>query len=230
MPPPTAHTNAGNAKPSGWRTVRNATKLIVARYVAKVATTPGIKGFNQTLRSVVADLEPTLLQAPKANNELVKQELARMEEIKEDVVRLGEEIKDLDDTDSDIAIARLQRELHGMSDPEIAPAQLLAELGEKPYGATAAVVSEQVRKPRQDKPAAVRIQAAARRSLESSRCEYPKHETRLSVLTVINSLRFREGVCMWRSQDILLQSGKEAAGAVFGKHKRLSVVQALWLN
>ncbi|KAG8790853.1 hypothetical protein FRC12_010834 [Ceratobasidium sp. 428] len=116
MPAPTAHINANNAQPPRQRTAHNATKLI-ARYVAKIATAPGLQDSAQTVRSIVADLKPTILQAPRANDKLIRQELARMEEIKEDVTRMGEEVSPLDDiTDADSAIAHFRWQLQGLSE------------------------------------------------------------------------------------------------------------------
>ncbi|KAG8716701.1 hypothetical protein FRC09_015340 [Ceratobasidium sp. 395] len=115
MSPPTARINANNAQPPRRRMIRNATKLI-ARYIGKIATTPGIQDSAQTVRSVIANLKPTMLQAPKANNKLIKQELARIEEIKEDVTRIGKQIRPLDDTDDDSAIAHFRWQLQGLSE------------------------------------------------------------------------------------------------------------------
>ncbi|KAG8784925.1 hypothetical protein FRC12_018138 [Ceratobasidium sp. 428] len=112
---PAAHINADSARPLRRWTVLNATKLI-ARNVAKIAATPGIQDSAQTARSVIADLKPAMLQAPKANNKLIKQELARIEEIKEDVTRIGKQIKPLEDTDEDSAVAHFWWHLQGLSE------------------------------------------------------------------------------------------------------------------
>ncbi|KAG8790452.1 hypothetical protein FRC12_011832 [Ceratobasidium sp. 428] len=116
MPLPNAQINAGNDESAARRrTARNAMKL-AARYVPKVTTTPGIQDATQTMRGIIADLKPAILQAPKANNKLIKQELARIEEIKEDVARIGKQTKPLDDTDEDSSVAHFRWQLQRLSE------------------------------------------------------------------------------------------------------------------
>ncbi|KAG8719561.1 hypothetical protein FRC09_010951 [Ceratobasidium sp. 395] len=110
-----ARIDIDKPEPSRRRVARNATKLI-ARYVPKFVTAPGIQDSAQTVRSVIEDLKSAVLQAPKANNKLIKQELARIEEIKEDVLCMEEQIKPLDNTDLDSVVGRFQWQLQGLSE------------------------------------------------------------------------------------------------------------------
>ncbi|KAG8719562.1 hypothetical protein FRC09_010952 [Ceratobasidium sp. 395] len=115
MPAPAAHINADSAQPPRRRTVRNATKLI-AHYVARVATIPSTQFSVQTVRNVIGELKPTLLQAPKTNDKAIKQALARIEEIQMDVAHIDEAIKQLDVTNADPPALRFWCELQRLSD------------------------------------------------------------------------------------------------------------------
>ncbi|KAG8788350.1 hypothetical protein FRC12_014668 [Ceratobasidium sp. 428] len=115
MSAPTAHISAGNAQPSRRRTVRNATKLI-SRYVARIATVPSTQVSAQTVRRIVEELKPTLLQAPKTNDKAIKQVLLRIEEIQADVVHIEEATRQLDVTDADPPVVRFWCELQRLSE------------------------------------------------------------------------------------------------------------------
>ncbi|KAG8718372.1 hypothetical protein FRC09_012755 [Ceratobasidium sp. 395] len=115
MSAPTAHINADDAQLPRRRTVRSATKL-VARYVGRVATIPSTQFSAQTVRSILVELKPTLLQAPKANDKVIRQELARAEAIKIEVVRIGEETGLLDITNIDSAAARFRWQLQELNE------------------------------------------------------------------------------------------------------------------
>ncbi|KAG8784923.1 hypothetical protein FRC12_018136 [Ceratobasidium sp. 428] len=115
MSDPTAHINASNVQLSRRRAVRNATKLI-ARYVAKVATVPSTQLSAQTVRSIVTELKPTLLQALKINDKAIKQALVRIEEIQADVVHIDEATGQLDVTDADPPAIRFWCELQRLSE------------------------------------------------------------------------------------------------------------------
>ncbi|KAG8707747.1 hypothetical protein FRC09_001633 [Ceratobasidium sp. 395] len=115
MSAPTAHISTGNAQPSRRRTVRNATKLI-SRYVARIATVPSTQFSAQTLRSIIEELKPTLLQAPKTNDKAIKQALVRTEEIQADIVHIDEATRQLDVTNEDPPAVRFWCELQRLSE------------------------------------------------------------------------------------------------------------------
>ncbi|KAG8790449.1 hypothetical protein FRC12_011829 [Ceratobasidium sp. 428] len=110
-----AHINSDSAQLPRRRTVRNATKLI-ARYVSRVATVPSTQLSAQTVRNVIEELKPTLLQAPKTNDKAIKQALARIEEIQADVVHINEATTQLDVTNIDPPTVRFWCELQRLSE------------------------------------------------------------------------------------------------------------------
>ncbi|KAG9126674.1 hypothetical protein FRC07_002464 [Ceratobasidium sp. 392] len=89
MPTRTTPTNANIAQESQLHTIRNATTLI-ARLAANAVVAPGIQESTRTIRSLVSDLKPAVLQAPKANDAAIQQALARAEKIREAVIYIGE--------------------------------------------------------------------------------------------------------------------------------------------
>ncbi|KAG8790852.1 hypothetical protein FRC12_010833 [Ceratobasidium sp. 428] len=115
MSAPTAHISAGNAQPSRRRTVRNATKLI-SRYVARIATVPSTQLSAQTVRSIVEELKPTLLQAPKTNDKAIKQALVRIEEMQADIVHIDEATSQRNVTNEDPPTIRFWCELQRLSE------------------------------------------------------------------------------------------------------------------
>ncbi|KAG8710153.1 hypothetical protein FRC09_000280 [Ceratobasidium sp. 395] len=112
---PTAHISADNAQPPRRRTVRNATKLI-SRYVARIATVSSTQLSAETVRNIIEELKPTLLQAPKTNDKAIKQALVRIEEIQADVVHIYEATRQLDVTNEDPPAVRFWCELQRLSE------------------------------------------------------------------------------------------------------------------
>ncbi|KAG8710152.1 hypothetical protein FRC09_000279 [Ceratobasidium sp. 395] len=115
MPAPAAHINADNAQPFRRRMVRNATKLI-ARYVERVATVPSTQLSAQTVRNVILELKPALLQAPKTNDKAIKQALLRIEEIQTDVAYIDETTRRPDVMAAELPAARFWCELQRLSE------------------------------------------------------------------------------------------------------------------
>ncbi|KAG9121091.1 hypothetical protein FRC07_003093, partial [Ceratobasidium sp. 392] len=96
-------------------TVRNATAL-VARLVTNAAIAPNIQDATQTLRSLVANLKPLVLQAPKANDAAVRQALSRNEKICKVVVHVGETANELNIIDADSPVVQFQWQLQELYD------------------------------------------------------------------------------------------------------------------
>ncbi|KAG9084416.1 hypothetical protein FRC06_004091, partial [Ceratobasidium sp. 370] len=114
MPVPTTTASADNTQASRRRTIRNATAL-VARSVAKAFVAPGIQDSTRTVRSLIADLQPAVLQAPKANDAAIREALARAEEALGDIQVAGEMTNSLCVADTKAPAARFRWQLQESS-------------------------------------------------------------------------------------------------------------------
>ncbi|KAG8681972.1 hypothetical protein FRC08_015274 [Ceratobasidium sp. 394] len=116
IPAPTTAVN-GTDNPRALRrqTIRNATAL-VARSAVKLFVAPGIQDSTRTVRSLIEDLKPTVLQAPKANDAAIREALARAGEIFNDIQAVGEMTKSLNITDVNSPAAHFRWQLQELSD------------------------------------------------------------------------------------------------------------------
>ncbi|KAG8680485.1 hypothetical protein FRC08_016266, partial [Ceratobasidium sp. 394] len=114
MPGPNTTTSIDNTQVRRQRTIRNAAAL-VASSVAKVFVAPGIQDSTRTVRSLIEDLKPAVLQAPRANDAAIRDALARAGEIFNDIQAVGEMTKLLNITDVNSPAAHFRWQLQELS-------------------------------------------------------------------------------------------------------------------
>ncbi|KAG9120853.1 hypothetical protein FRC07_003478 [Ceratobasidium sp. 392] len=98
-----------------WRTIRDTTKLL-GRTVAKLVVIPGVQDSTRTMRGVIADLKPTIFQAPKENDAAVRQALAQVEKIQNDVMHIEETTDELSAVDGGPSTAQYRYQLQELCD------------------------------------------------------------------------------------------------------------------
>ncbi|KAG9126676.1 hypothetical protein FRC07_002466 [Ceratobasidium sp. 392] len=104
-----------NIRGRRWRTFRDTTKLL-GRSVAKLVAIPGVQDSTRTMRGVVADLKPTILQAPKANDAAIRQALERAEKIRKVVMHVRETADEPSTVDEDSFTAQYRCQLQELYD------------------------------------------------------------------------------------------------------------------